>query len=632
MKRVGALIIAIFVLSLFSTGTSSLYINSKPNVSRVHFQNASIDTSLTFLPTENFTHYEVNANLTWSTYPHVDVIEKVIFKNTYDVSFNELHMHAWAGFYNSRINSGDPPAFKLNAVVDEADNPLSYSLTGYTTLKISLPSALQPGETFTFVVKFEENLPALRDRYGYGEVHSKPIASFGNWLPVMAIYENGKWTDYPYTTWGESFYAKSACFLVNITTDSNMIIAATGSFLGRLSIDSYNIWMWNATLTRDFTFSASRYFVTHSIIHNGINITSYYVSEDADVGEYGTQVAVQAIDCYSSRYIQYPYDRVSIVETPMNYGGMEYPMLVQISDRTYSSQGYFEIVTAHELGHQWWAYLSGNDPYMEPWLDEGFASYSEYLYTEYVYGWDSYLSYLHDDMSSYTTAIGDTQSDFGVNHNMTWWENHGFYGTLVYTKGSIIVAMLRYVMGDDAFFNAMHDYFKHYAFRIVHIPDFQHIMESHYNASLDWFFDEWVYNGYRATFAFGEAEATTNGNAYLIVFTLRQYFATFTMPLEVKVYYNDSTSEIFRVWINETTGYYELTVDKEPIKIKLDPNNMVLASYITREIELNVTETNNSTNTGTQNTLAPSVIYTILGGAVVALVVIVVILRRKEIL
>ncbi len=630
MKLLGAFLCILFILSVI------------PNQAQIPVQSISstknitsdIDNSLEFISTENFTHYEVQANLTWSTYPHVDVIEKVIFKNTYSVAFNEIHMHAWAGFYNKYVDSGEPPAFKLNAVVDASDTPLTYTLTEATTLKINLPTQLQPGETTTFILKFEENPPSLRDRYGYGTVHDKPIVSFGNWLPVMAIYENDTWTDYPFTTWGESFYAKSACFLVNITTSTNMVIAATGSFLGRLNIDSQSIWMWNATLTRDFTFSASRYFETKSIIHNGVNITSYYVSEDASIGQFGVTVGANALDCYGEHYILYPYDRVSIVETPMDYGGMEYPMLVQISDKTYSSQGYFEIVTAHELGHQWWAYLSGNDPFKEPWLDEAFATYSEVLYTECTYGPSEALDYLHAKMNSYERSVSETE-DFGIYHNMTWWEQHGSYGLLVYTKGSIVVSMLRYVMGDTAFFKAMHDYFKHYAFRIVHIPDFRKIMESHYNQSLDWFFNEWIYHGYRATFSIGDYDAVFNGKKYNVEFTIRQYFSTMIMPITIRITFSDSTTKDVRVWIRNNTEYYNLQFDKKPIKLELDPNDLILATYVIRTVNLNVTTQtlpHSNNNTGTLNNSQILSYIIVAGTGAAGLIVLIYVLRKKELL
>ena len=628
MKLLSVLLIAVFVSSIVVPAPipHQQMINSNNNRNIL----ADTDTSIEFIPTENFTHYKVFANLTWGSYPHVEAWETVIFKNTYSVSFNELHMHAWAGYFNKYVSGGEPPAFKLYSVVDEANATLTASLVDDTTLKIQLPSALAPDNTFIFTLHFEVNPPQIRDRFGYGTVHDKPIASFGNWLPVMAIYENGQWTDYPYTPNGEAFYAKSACFLVNISTPSNMVIAATGSFLGRMNIDSQTIWMWNATLTRDFTFSASRYFETTSIIHNGVNITSYYVSDDEYVGSYGIVVGANALNCYGKSYIQYPYDRLSIVETPMDYGGMEYPMLVQISDKTYSSRGYFEIVTAHEVGHQWWAYLSGNDPFKEPWLDEAFASYSEALYTEYTYGWSVYLDYIHGKMERYFMA-GFVDKDPGIYHNMSYWDTHPYYGTLVYTKGAVVVSMLRYVMGNTTFFNAMHTYFKQYAFKIVHIEDFQHVMETEFGKSLNWFFDEWIYHGYLFTYSIMDhSESYYSGN-YHIDFTISQSPRNGTMPINVTIYYESST-EVRRIWVNETNTYFTFETTNKPIKIVLDSDNLILAHYIYGEAQFNITGSSNNPNNNTTPTsnLQQIFQYLTIGSIAIIIIGILVIVYHKK--
>ncbi len=90
---------------------------------------------------------------------------------------------------------------------------------------------------------------------------------------------------------------------------------------------------------------------------------------------------------YDQRIGAYPFSELDVVATPTSAGGIEYPGLVVIADSLYKEDTTFrEVVVAHEVAHQWWYSLVGNDQIDEPWLDEAFAQFTTALYYRDRYG------------------------------------------------------------------------------------------------------------------------------------------------------------------------------------------------------------------------------------------------------
>ena len=148
-------------------------------------------------------------------------------------------------------------------------------------------------------------------------------------------------------------------------------------------------------------------------------------------------VGKSAIDSHSAAYGAYPYREVDLVLGNFTrFGGMEYPQLV-MSD---PSPG----VIVHELAHQWWFGLVGDDEYTEPWLDEAFASYA----TDVYYG--------------QTSRCGPPSwpSDSArLTNSMGYWDQHvSEYFTVVYRIGSCALRELGWRLGLDVMASFVHDY------------------------------------------------------------------------------------------------------------------------------------------------------------------------------
>jgi aminopeptidase N len=118
-------------------------------------------------------------------------------------------------------------------------------------------------------------------------------------------------------------------------------------------------------------------------------VNSYFLPGDEAGGRKALDWAAKALTVYQKEFGAYPYRELDVVETGTTAGGIEYPGLVAVASRFYSDanrQAVFESATVHEVAHQWWYNVVGNDQVNHPWLDEALAQYATYRYFQDAYG------------------------------------------------------------------------------------------------------------------------------------------------------------------------------------------------------------------------------------------------------
>jgi aminopeptidase N len=163
------------------------------------------------------------------------------------------------------------------------------------------------------------------------------------------------------------------------------------------------------------------------------------------LGKEALNIGKKAIEDFSMHFGKYPYSQFNVVETYFG-GGMEYPNLIMIGTPFYNPEmkAYLESVIAHETAHQWIPFLVGSDQNDEPWLDEGFAVYSDVLYHEWEYGKHMKNQWLITQCKVpyyFYNLSGGKESLLGGD---IWSFEPMGYGILVYNKGACVLDMLRW--------------------------------------------------------------------------------------------------------------------------------------------------------------------------------------------
>jgi aminopeptidase N len=188
-----------------------------------------------------------------------------------------------------------------------------------------------------------------------------------------------------------------------------------------------------------------------------------------------------------------------VVESPLrNALGVEYPGIMMIGASLYKApeKPDFEVTVAHEVAHQWWYNVVGNNVFDEPWLDEALATYSSSLFYEfdrgpgYVQGLQSYWQERYDKL---LRESGDDVISADLKHFESL-AKPSIYGGIVYIKGALFFKALRQEIGDQAFFQALRDYYQSRYFLVGHADDLLAAFEKAAGGELDGFYQKWLYS------------------------------------------------------------------------------------------------------------------------------------------
>jgi len=309
-----------------------------------------------------------------------------------------------------------------------------------------------------------------------------------------------------------------------------------------------------------------------------------YPASDTPTNRNGWLLSKDMLTTFSELFGTYPFvnEKYGIYQFGFG-GGMEH--------QTMTGQGSFgSSLTAHELGHQWWGDMVTCATFNHIWLNEGFATYSDALWSEFRPG-STGTPALHAAMvgkrpSSNGTTVTVYRSDISSASVI-------FSTTAVYNKGSWVLHMLRHVMGDADFFAAVNEYGTTYAYSTAVTEDLQAIMEKHYGASLAAYFEQWVYSVGAPTYQTAWRNVAVGSQNYvelLVNQTQNAAWDTFVMPVDIRTtptgggattitpVWNDARSEHF---LFPAPGNLPITA------IAVDPDNWILhpASTTTTFVE-----------------------------------------------
>lgn len=322
---------------------------------------------------------------------------------------------------------------------------------------------IKPGKEKTVHITFEEKLPDSPMRYGYGE----NTFNFGNWYPVLCPFEDGQAVTSTYVANGDPFYSECADYTVNITASSLCRLASSGVILSQdTSNPLRTTWCVEGKNIRDFAFVLSEDFALKSRQVGETIVYSYYLNGDEAGGDNALNYACSAVACFNEKFGLYPYTALSVVSSDFYIGGMEYPNMVLINQEFYrgDKQAALEEVVVHEVAHQWWYGIVGNNEIQEPWLDEGLTQYSVALYYEDCYGPEVYQRFLHES-ETYCKVIFDVVEN--VNGSVTKniqrasheFEHWLLYDAVTYDASAIMLDSLRNAVGKENFEKGLQHYF-----------------------------------------------------------------------------------------------------------------------------------------------------------------------------
>lgn len=409
---------------------------------------------------------------------------RIRYTNRSDASLETVPLMLWPNQdqYQGRMAAGPAVVAGERAIAEVEANGI--------VLWVTLPAPLRQGAVLDMSVPFRvDDIGVIRrdrpQRFGIAQgVLLAP--TFYPLLPPRGA--EGWWTQMP-PPGGDTTNSEVAFYDVTVTAPEGFEIVTSGVAIGtEQGPAGEQIVRSVSGPVRDFAFAIGP-LDGSSASEDGVDVRSWYLTGHSEDGAQMLAAARGQLRTLNRLVGPYPYRELDLVDAPGAFGGVEYPGLVFIG-----TLGTHWVIdpTVHEVAHQWFYALVGNDQLEEPWLDEAFASYAEVLYYEEQVGsgrataqLDFYrqMLHLHPDAS---LPIGLPVGGYSSESD---------YGLFVYYKGALFLDALRRQLGDERFFEGLQEYFRVHRYGIGDAAAFQSTIEGACECDLEALFNRWVYQG-----------------------------------------------------------------------------------------------------------------------------------------
>jgi hypothetical protein len=411
--------------------------------------------------------------------------ERLRYTNQQDFALGDVYLMLWPneGFqYLSRMTLG---SVAVNGI--EIQPALEHD---GLAARLALAAPLEPGASLEIAAEFRiEALPGIDSEAGrFGLTRGALLAP--TFYPLVPRIVGGDWQTIPAPRGGDTTNSDTALYVWRVTAPVGHAVVGTGTVVDSTQSGGTQTLTLVSGPMRDLALVVGPLEHSQRAV-DGITLNAYVLADHAEYADDMLDYAEDQIATLQEKVGPYPFNELDLVDAPGAFGGIEYPGAVFIG--VVDGGDFFEIATVHEVGHQWFYSLIGDDQLLEPWLDEAAATYTEVLYTENVKGERAaqrLLDFFWDDLgfiSQPEQPIGRPVSEY----------TFGAYGTIVYSKGALFFDALRRELGDETFFEFLRGYYAAHRYGFVTASDFQAAAEQTCACELDDLFDLWVYKGGR---------------------------------------------------------------------------------------------------------------------------------------
>lgn len=338
-----------------------------------------------------------------------------------------------------------------------------------------------------------------------------------------------------------------------ITFDKNYTVVSNGNLLStKINADSTKTWHYAMTEPHApylVMMAIDKYAYRDYKSDNGITSREYYYADQPEVEAPTYQYSKELMD-WLPKEIGMPFPWQTYANVPVQefmFGAMEnttatiYGDFYQVDRRSQIERPYIG-VNAHELTHQWFGDYITEYSATHHWLHESFATYYSKMFLRHIYGEDQYQMAMRGEMLQAIQA--DKENRFPIAHTHAGSARH-------YPKGSFVVGMLRYVVGDEIYRRSIVNYLRKHAHGNVDTHDFYRTFMETAGINLDWFFDEWVYHSGVPGFAV-QYEAKSDRTTFYVEQTHKtdSLIHYFRMPVVIEVDYTDESRDTVREWVS----------------------------------------------------------------------------------
>ena len=362
-----------------------------------------------------------------------------------------------------------------------------------------------------------------------------------------------------------------------VTAPAHYQVVSSGSLIEETDmLDGTRKTHWRTDVpipTKVVVIGAARFAVEYAGDYKGIPIQNWVYPQDRDAGFHDFGVTNRVMEFFETNIGPYPYEKLANVQSKTRYGGMENASNIFYSENSISGTRQNEGLIAHEVAHQWFGNSVSEIDWQHIWLSEGFATYFTQLYMEATYGKERMQDGMNRARSSVLRFYERVPDAPLVNPQITDPNQH--LNANSYQKGGWILHMLRYQIGDEAFWNGIRAYYETYRDQNASSAQFQEKMEEASGQDLEVFFQQWLYQAgqpvLEGTWSYNPGVNTVN-----ITLSQEQSGPSFVFPMEIDLKMDSGDTVTKMLEINSEKESFNFEVESAVTNIEFDPNTWLL--------------------------------------------------------
>ncbi len=489
------------------------------------------------------------------TYPRqagVDVLHYT-FRLSFTDASNELQGEAAIDVRFLEDNIGEV-VFDLTGMTVTGVSPGTYTHSDGHLRIATAPS--KKGERRTFTVRYQGEpaggLRIIKNKYKDRVFFSENWPNNArHWLPMI---------DHPYDKATSEFL---------VTAPAQYQVIANGLLQEVTDLgNGFRLTHWKQSVPIASWLNAigiAEFSVHHAGEVKGVPLETWVYRQDRDAGPpWFEPVSRAAMEFFSEHIGPYSYEKLANVVAAGFKGGTEHASAIFYGESNVLERPGTGLI-AHEIAHQWFGNAVTEADWDDVWLSEGFATYFTLLFIEHWQGRDAFAAGLKDSRAK-VFEMEKKNPDWKVRHDNLA-DMKRVLQPLIYQKGGWTLHMLRSMMGDEAFWKGIRDYYGRYRNANATTADFQKVMEEASGLKLGWFFDQWLN---RAGSPAVKGSWNWDAASRMVVVVLEQS-SDFRLPLEIAI-----GDRVEKIELTHRRQSFTFSAGKAPDEVRLDPAMKVL--------------------------------------------------------
>jgi hypothetical protein len=436
---------------------------------------AFADTAVNF-PVPDFTRYEMT--VVFDPASRMLYGNSMIYtRNTTGAPLSLLPLQCYPNAFRSATASPAPaaaytggfnPGWMEIGAVSVDGVPAAINSGTDVTVWLTAPASLPAGADFSISLDWQILLPQVAYRFGAQD----GVFSLGHFYPRLVWADGSGWHTGYNSKVGDPFCLASADYSITFSVPAGYEIITNAT---AAEYDGSGQRRYQAAQVRDLSLCIINRYLQTAMQSSGVMLRTYYPlgSRQPDIRHMAS-----IMDYYIKRFGPYALPEFKAVYLPMlGFDGMEYSGLILLKQE-YATEDLpnESFVLAHEIAHQWWYGMVGNDQITHPWMDEGLANWAAY-------------HYLHDIEGAALPASGRATL---LDRELKSFSGRNDYYATAYTQGANFWLELERRIGADNVFAALRLYRERYSGKIAAPTDLLQCIQELSDQSLSAFFSAWI--------------------------------------------------------------------------------------------------------------------------------------------